>query len=315
MNEIVELAYVITIMIGVMSFTMQIMVSEKNLAVNNVMARSSSLTTFLAIIVIFNICDFLLVFFDGVLTTNVLSWAYIIENILEIALAYELIVIKAEIAKRDKELWLNPFFSLLAVVILMVDVFYATEMIYLSDDVYMAMMVMLNLLPLFAVAYCSIKYLKLIANQRVGNLTNFYLSVYNIAFIILGLVATISIVDSRTDFDYLTNDKTIYAIFWLVFNTLNAIFVWNSCKTVDEEDVVLEETIDSLMEKATEKYGLSVREREIAALLYEGKNNNEIADRLFLSINTVKVHASNLYKKLGAGNRVQAIKILRGEEI
>ena len=50
-------------------------------------------------------------------------------------------------------------------------------------------------------------------------------------------------------------------------------------------------------------------------LLYEGKNNNEIADTLFVSTNTVKVHASNLYKKLGASNRVQAIKVIRGEEI
>ena len=313
MQELVELTYVATIMIGVMSFTMQIMASEKNLAVNNAMARSSSLTIFLAIIVIFNICDFLIVFFDGVITKNILECLYIVENVLEITLAYELIVIKSELAKARKELWTKTFFALLATVILMVDIFYATKMINLSDDMYLLVMVTLNLLPLFAVAYCSIKYLKLISNQKVGNLTNFYLAVYNIAFIFLGLVATITIVDSRTDFDYLSNDKTIYAIFWLIFNTLNAIFVWNSCKIVDDEDI--EETIETLLEKAEVKYGLSTREKEIAMLLYEGKNNNEIADTLFVSTNTVKVHASNLYKKLGVSNRVQAIKVIRGEEI
>lgn len=311
MQELVELTYITTIMIGVMSFTMQIMASEKNLAVNNAMARSSSLTIFLAIIVVFNICDFLIVFFDGVITKNILDWLYIIENILEITLAYELIVIKSELAKTKKEPWTKTFFALLATVILMVDIFYATDMITLSDDMYMLIMVSLNLLPLFAVAYCSIKYLKLISNQRVGNLTNFYLAVYNIAFIFLGLVATITIVDSRTDFDYLSNDKTIYAMFWIVFNTLNAIFVWNSCKIVDDE--ILEETVEILMEKAELKYGLSSREKEIAALLYDGKNNNEIADILFVSANTVKVHASNLYKKLGVSNRVQAIKVIRGK--
>ena len=313
MQELVELTYVTTIMIGVMSFTMQIMASEKNLAVNNAMARSSSLTIFLAIIVIFNICDFLIVFFDGVITKDILAWLYIVENVLEITLAYELIVIKSELAKTRKEPWTKTFFALLATVILMVDIFYATNMINLSDDMYLLVMVTLNLLPLFAVAYCSIKYLKLISNQKVGNLTNFYLAVYNIAFIFLGLVATITIVDSRTDFDYLSNDKTIYAIFWLIFNTLNAIFVWNSCKIVDEEDI--EETIETLLEKAEVRYGLSTREKEIAMLLYEGKNNNEIADTLFVSTNTVKVHASNLYKKLGVSNRVQAIKVIRGEEI
>lgn len=313
MQELVELTYVTTIMIGVMSFTMQIMASEKNLAVNNAMARSSSLTIFLAIIVIFNICDFLIVFFDGVITKDILAWLYIVENVLEITLAYELIVIKSELAKARKEPWTKTFFALLATVILMVDIFYATKMINLSDDMYLLVMVTLNLLPLFAVAYCSIKYLKLISNQKVGNLTNFYLAVYNIAFIFLGLVATITIVDSRTDFDYLSNDKTIYAIFWLIFNTLNAIFVWNSCKIVDDEDI--EETTETLLEKAEVRYGLSTREKEIAMLLYEGKNNNEIADTLFVSTNTVKVHASNLYKKLGVSNRVQAIKVIRGEEI
>ncbi len=313
MQELVELTYVTTIMIGVMSFTMQIMASEKNLAVNNAMARSTSLTIFLAIIVVFNICDFLIVFLHGILTDNILEWIYIVENILEITLAYELIIIKSELAKAKKEPWIKPFFALLAAVILMVDIFYATNMIVLSDDMYLLVMVSLNLLPLFAVAYCSVKYLKNISNQRVGNLTNFYLAIYNIAFIFLGLVATITIVDSRTSFDYLSNDKTIYAIFWLVFNTLNAVFVWNSCKIVDDKAV--EETVETLMEKAEVKYGLSAREKEIAMLLYEGKNNNEIADTLFVSINTVKVHASNLYKKLGVSNRVQAIKVIRGEDI
>lgn len=313
MQELVELTYVTTIMIGVMSFTMQIMASEKNLAVNNAMARSSSLTIFLAIIVVFNICDFLIVFFDGIITKGILEWLYIVENVLEIALAYELIVIKSELAKTRKEPWTKAFFALLATVILLVDIFYATNMINLSDDMYLLVMVTLNLLPLFAVAYCSIKYLKLISNQKVGNLTNFYLAVYNIAFIFLGLVATITIVDSRTNFDYLSNDKTIYAIFWLIFNTLNAIFVWNSCKIVENEDT--EETIETLLAKAEIRFGLSAREKEIAMLLYEGKNNNEIADILFVSTNTVKVHASNLYKKLGVSNRVQAIKIIGGEEI
>ncbi|MBQ1229386.1 MAG: helix-turn-helix transcriptional regulator, partial [Firmicutes bacterium] len=62
-------------------------------------------------------------------------------------------------------------------------------------------------------------------------------------------------------------------------------------------------------------YGLSAREREIAELIFEGRNNKEIAAMLYLSPNTVKVHASNLYRKLGAVNRVQAAAVLRGEDI
>ena len=75
------------------------------------------------------------------------------------------------------------------------------------------------------------------------------------------------------------------------------------------------DSIEILLDKVAEDFALGTREKEIAKLLYEGKNNNDIAEILFLSTNTVKVHASNLYKKLGVGNRVQAIKVIRGEEL
>ena len=69
------------------------------------------------------------------------------------------------------------------------------------------------------------------------------------------------------------------------------------------------------MDMIVHQYGLSAREREIAELIFEGRNNKEIAAMLYLSPNTVKVHASNLYRKLGAVNRVQAAAVLRGEDI
>lgn len=52
---------------------------------------------------------------------------------------------------------------------------------------------------------------------------------------------------------------------------------------------------------------LTDREREILRLIAAGRSNPEIADLLYLSLNTVKWHAKNLYAKLGVSNRVQAI--------
>jgi LuxR family maltose regulon positive regulatory protein len=52
---------------------------------------------------------------------------------------------------------------------------------------------------------------------------------------------------------------------------------------------------------------LSERELEVLQLLAEGLTNPEIAARLFLSLNTVKVHTRNIYGKLGAHNRTQAV--------
>jgi len=52
---------------------------------------------------------------------------------------------------------------------------------------------------------------------------------------------------------------------------------------------------------------LSDRERELLRLLAEGLTNQDIADRLFISLPTVKWHTSNIYGKLGVQNRTQAV--------
>ena len=51
---------------------------------------------------------------------------------------------------------------------------------------------------------------------------------------------------------------------------------------------------------------LSEREIEVVELMAAGLTNQEIADRLFLSLYTVKVHARNIYGKLGVRSRTQA---------
>jgi len=52
---------------------------------------------------------------------------------------------------------------------------------------------------------------------------------------------------------------------------------------------------------------LSEREIEVLQLIAEGLTNQEVATRLYLSLHTVKVHARNIYGKLGVKNRTQAV--------
>jgi len=54
-----------------------------------------------------------------------------------------------------------------------------------------------------------------------------------------------------------------------------------------------------------EAYGISPREKEIIRLICEGKTNREIAEELFISIQTVKDHAYRIFRKTGVKNRVQ----------
>jgi len=55
-----------------------------------------------------------------------------------------------------------------------------------------------------------------------------------------------------------------------------------------------------------ENINLSDREVEILKLLGQGKSNKDIAQELFISINTVKVHVNNIFKKLGVSSRTEA---------
>jgi ATP/maltotriose-dependent transcriptional regulator MalT len=52
---------------------------------------------------------------------------------------------------------------------------------------------------------------------------------------------------------------------------------------------------------------LSERELEVLSLLASGKTNSEVAGDLFVSVGTVKSHTGNIYRKLGARNRTEAL--------
>lgn len=60
-----------------------------------------------------------------------------------------------------------------------------------------------------------------------------------------------------------------------------------------------------------EELGITKREHEILELIAEGLSNREIAERLFVSENTVKTHSSRLFDKMDVRRRVQAVRKAR----
>lgn len=60
--------------------------------------------------------------------------------------------------------------------------------------------------------------------------------------------------------------------------------------------------------KEIEKLGISNRELDVLHLMASGLSNEEIAGRLFVSLNTVKTHSSNIFSKLDVRRRTQAVE-------
>jgi DNA-binding CsgD family transcriptional regulator len=63
-----------------------------------------------------------------------------------------------------------------------------------------------------------------------------------------------------------------------------------------------------LNEPELQRLGISKREYEVLELMAQGLSNQEIADKLFVSLNTIKTHSSNLFVKLDARRRTQAVR-------
>ena len=68
------------------------------------------------------------------------------------------------------------------------------------------------------------------------------------------------------------------------------------------------------IEEAVEKYSLTRREKDILTLLIRGIDNEEICEQLVISINTLKKHILNIYKKMDINSRIQLFKLVRLED-
>lgn len=67
----------------------------------------------------------------------------------------------------------------------------------------------------------------------------------------------------------------------------------------------------TLNEVELKRLGISKREYEVLELISQGLSNQEIAEKLFVSLSTVKSHSANLFMKLDASRRTQAVQRAR----
>lgn len=319
MSEFVQLAYIVTILIGLSALVVQVTARSKHLHTGSKLVLQKSLTVFLVLALGYNFCDFLSVFMAKLLGDGV-QWIYVFENLLEIIIIYAILDVECKMADMEKPRWADAFFAVLSMVVLFGDSVHSFGYIYPNEFVYALVMFLLNMIPIVLLIVYGHRYGSVMKKTESKSTYNGVL-LYNAVCFFLCIVTTATIIDQRTQYDFFVDEEAIYILFWLIFNSLNFMLVWKTCLVYDIQDETKElaeevkKTPQDKLAAAVEAFSLSEREQEIAGFLLQGMNNKEIAARMFLSPNTVKVHASNLYRKLGVSNRLQAVQVLSGEHI
>ena len=92
--------------------------------------------------------------------------------------------------------------------------------------------------------------------------------------------------------------------------------IWLGLKLTRKQEVVVIKEVPvpaqqqfTVNEVKQRDLGITKRELEILSLIAQGLSNREIAEKLFVSENTIKTHSSRLFDKLSAKRRTQAVQI------
>ena len=137
--------------------------------------------------------------------------------------------------------------------------------------------------------------------------------------LIYGLIGGILITVLKwTEYRFLVIEHSIEIYGGLIAATFAVLGIWLGLKlTGTRETIVVKEVPVAVPaggpfiadEKKREDLGITRREFEILELIAQGMSNREIAEKLFVSENTVKTHSSRVLDKLGARRRTQAVQL------
>jgi NarL family two-component system response regulator LiaR len=135
------------------------------------------------------------------------------------------------------------------------------------------------------------------------------------------LIAALKLIEYR----FLVLEHSIEIYGGLIALVFAAVGIWLGLKVTRKEQVIIERELIverevmvparpfALNEQRLQELAITKRELEILGLIAHGLSNREIAEKLFVSENTVKTHSSRLFDKLSARRRTQAVQ--RGKEL
>lgn len=127
----------------------------------------------------------------------------------------------------------------------------------------------------------------------------------------LALAALISML-KLLEYRFLVHTLSLEIYLGLIAILFTVLGVWVGLKLTQTKSIPVSQSnyqVDFQLDPARlEKFGISKREYQVLDLMAQGLSNQEIADALFVSLNTIKTHSSNLFLKLDTKRRTQAVQ-------
>ena len=120
-------------------------------------------------------------------------------------------------------------------------------------------------------------------------------------------LAALTVILKFIEYRYFVRDLSLEFYLGVVAILFTGLGVWAGLR-LTRRKVVIANPDFKLNEPELQRLGISKREYEVLELMAQGLSNQEIADKLFVSLNTVKTHSSNLFMKLDARRRTQAVR-------
>ena len=147
----------------------------------------------------------------------------------------------------------------------------------------------------------SLTYIKKLTNSLFAN--RFRTSIFLYGLMLAALIGIMKFVEYR----YFIRDLSMEVYIGVVATLFTVLGIWVGLKLVNRKKNISNDS-EFITDQATIKtLGISKREFEVLQLISKGFSNQEIADKLFISLPTVKTHSSNLFGKLNVQRRTQAI--------
>ncbi len=126
-----------------------------------------------------------------------------------------------------------------------------------------------------------------------------------IIFIFLMFFFTLTVDVSLSVGTFLSVNSLFFSSYYIVYSIVTLFHGFDSLRTAKKP-----EKTDTPLVDLHSLYGVTEREIEIIRHLVSGKSYREIGELLFISVDTVKTHTQNIYKKLHVNNKIGLVKRL-----